>query len=643
MPGFDLISSIREIEAARDDSVHPSFVGTLFDGQPKFELLFPFPRQAEADKRLGDTVCAEIAQFLHNHVDPDAIERTGHIPRDVLDGLAQLGCFGLKIPKEYGGQGLSLTNYNRVLQLVASVSPALGLILSAHQSVGVAQALILFGSEEQRRRYLPLLAQGKVSAFALTEPAAGSDPANMTTTAVLEASDDGPHYRINGEKLWCSNGTIADYMTLMAKVDGRITAFIVPMKTAGVEVVQRCEFMGFRGLENAYLRLTDVRIPAENVIGQIGEGLKIALTTLNTGRISVAAMCLGMAKQVYEPTLSWAAARRQLGDQIGRHELNTHKLAHIATHLFASEAVVSFVAAYAERHDVDFRVESAVAKLVSSLYLQEILDHAMALRGGRGYEKAASLRQRAGETPFPMERLLRDGRLFVIVEGASEIMKLFISREVMAPHIKLALRWLLNTQDRFPVIVGNLSKYYLPWYLRQVLPQSTPVSQLAAPQLAAHLRYIETTSKRLARVLFQQLMRTLPEYVRRRSRFAADGDAAAFQQATLDLINDFARRQAGIVRFTEIGIDLFMMATVCSYAESFAERERPEARELAHLFCLDARARIEQRFRAVRDNHDEMATRVGLRALQGNDGAAAAERQSGYSFLGAGIAEQTYT
>ena len=643
MPGFDLISSIREIEAARDDSVHPSFVGTLFDGQPKFELLFPFPRQGEADKRLGDTVCAEIAQFLHDHVDPDAIERTGHIPRDVLDGLAQLGCFGLKIPKEYGGQGLSLTNYNRVLQLVASVSPALGLILSAHQSVGVAQALILFGSEEQRRRYLPLLAQGKVSAFALTEPTAGSDPANMTTTAVLETSDDGPHYRINGEKLWCSNGTIADYMTLMAKVDGRITAFIVPMKTAGVEVVQRCEFMGFRGLENAYLRLTDVRIPAENVIGQVGEGLKIALTTLNTGRISVAAMCLGMAKQVYEPTLSWAAARNQLGDRIGRHELNTHKLAHIATHLFASEAVVSFVAAYAERHDVDFRVESAVAKLVSSLYLQEILDRAMALRGGRGYEKAASLRQRAGETPFPMERLLRDGRLFVIVEGASEIMKLFISREVMAPHIKLALRWLLNTQDRFPVIAGNLGKHYLPWYLRQVLPRSTPVNQLAAPQLAAHLRYVETTSKRLARVLFQQLIRTLPEYVRRRSRFAADGDAAAFQQATLDLINDFARRQAGIVRFTEIGIDLFMMATVCSYAESFAERERPEARELAHLFCLDARTRIEQRFRAIRDNHDEVATRVGLRALQGNDGSETAERQSGYSFLAAGIAEQTYT
>ena len=643
MPGFDLISSIREIEAARDDSVHPSFVGTLFDGQPKFELLFPFPRQAEADKRLGDAVCANVAQFLGNHVDPDAIERTGHIPRAVLDGLAQLGCFGLKIPKEYGGQGLSLTNYNRVLQLVASVSPALGLILSAHQSVGVAQALILFGSEEQRRRYLPLLAQGKVSAFALTEPTAGSDPANMTTTAVLETSDDGPHYRINGEKLWCSNGTIADYMTLMAKVDGRITAFIVPMKTAGVEVVQRCEFMGFRGLENAYLRLTDVRIPAENVIGQIGEGLKIALTTLNTGRISVAAMCLGMAKQVYEPTLSWAATRNQLGDQIGRHELNTHKLAHIATHLFAAEAVVSFVAAYAERHDVDFRVESAVAKLVSSLYLQEILDRAMALRGGRGYEKAASLRQRAGETPFPMERLLRDGRLFVIVEGASEIMKLFISREVMAPHIKLALRWLLNTQDRFPVIAGNLSKHYLPWYLRQVLPRSTPVNRLAAPQLAAHLRYVETTSKRLARVLFQQLMRTLPEYVRRRSRFAADGDAAAFQQATLDLINDFARRQAGIVRFTEVGIDLFMMATVCSYAESFAERERPEARELAHLFCLDARTRIEQRFQAVRDNHDEVATRVGLRALQGNDGSETTERQSGYSFLAAGIADQTYT
>ena len=309
----------------------PALSGPCSMGNPISSWSSRFPGRRRRTSARGDAVCTNVAQFLHDHVDPDAIERTGTIPRDVLDGLAELGCFGLKIPKEYGGQGLSLTNYNRVLQLVASVSPALGLILSAHQSVGVAQALILFGSEEQRRQYLPLLAQGQVSAFALTEPAAGSDPANMTTTAVLEAHDDSPYYRINGEKLWCSNGTIADYMTLMAKVDGRITAFIVPMKTAGVEVVQRCEFMGFRGLENAYLRLTDVRIPTENIIGQIGEGLKIALTTLNTGRISVAAMCLGMAKQVYEPTLSWAAARRQLGDQIGRHELNTHKLAHIAS------------------------------------------------------------------------------------------------------------------------------------------------------------------------------------------------------------------------------------------------------------------------------------------------------------------------
>ncbi|MAG35919.1 MAG: DNA polymerase II [Dehalococcoidia bacterium] len=656
MPGFDLITSIREIEAARDDAVHPSFVGTLFDGQPDFDQVFPFPRQTEEDKRIGDAVYGDVARFLHDRVDPAAIERTGNIPPDVLDGLAQLGCFGLKIPREYGGLGLSLTNYNRVLQLIASVSPALGLLLSAHQSVGVAQALILFGSEEQRRQYLPLLATGKVSAFALTEPAVGSDPANMTTTAVLdggsssvpqrdeaaEARDAGTHYVINGEKLWCSNGTIADFMTLMAKVQGRITAFIVPMSTPGVEVVQRCEFMGFRGLENAYLRLTDVRIPRENMIGRVGEGLKIALTTLNTGRISVAAMCVGMAKQVYEPTLSWATSRKQLGDQIGRHELNTHKLAYIATHIFASEAVTKLVASYAERHDVDFRVESAVAKLTCSMYLQQILDHAMALRGGRGYEKAASLRKREGEIPFPMERLLRDGRLFVIVEGASEVMKLFVSREVMAPHIKLALRWLLNTEDDFPTILGSLGGHYLPWYVRQVLPQTGTAKRAADPQLAGHLRYVETTSRRLARVLFQQLMRTLPEYLRGRGRFAVDGDTESFQQATLDLINDFARRQAGIVRYAEIGIDLFMMATVCSYAESFEESERPEASELAHLFCLDARTRIEQRFRALQENHDEAATRVGLRALGAADGSRAGKQHSGYRFLADGIAEQTY-
>lgn len=656
MPGFDLITSIQELEAARDETVHPSFVGSLFDGAPNLDLVFPFPVQAIEDKRTGDAVCAKMRRFIRDQLDADAIERTGQIPRSVLDGLADIGAFGLKIPEEYGGLGLSLTNYNRVLQLIASVSPALGLLLSAHQSVGVAQALLLFGSEEQRVLYLPQLAKGKISAFALTEPRAGSDPANITTTAVLGGKSSGTpdqdqaselhnftgHYIINGEKLWCSNGTIADFMTLMAKVEGRITAFIVPMNTPGVEVVQRCEFMGFRGLENAYLRLTDVRIPKENIIGQVGEGLKIALTTLNTGRISVAAMSLGMAKQVYEPTLSWTASRKQLGNQIGKHELNTHKLAYIATHIFASEAVTKLVSSYAERKDVDFRVEGAIAKLVSSQYLQQILDHAMALRGGRGYEKSDSLRKRKGETTFPMERLLRDGRLFVIVEGASEVMKLFISREVMAPHMRLALKWLLNTQDGFPAIISNLGRYYIPWYTRQVLPQSEKAIRLSDPQLTEHVRYVESVSKRLARLLFQQLMRTLPAYLRTRGQFAVDGNTKSFQKATLDLINNFARRQASIVRFTEIGVELFMMATVCSYAESFLEHQRAAASELAHLFCLEARKRVEERFAAIRENHDELATRVGLNALGRTDMSDSDEQSSGYQFLSEGIAEQTY-
>src|SRR3989344_5795436 len=256
MPGFDFRKDLTDIEAARDEASHPSFIGTLFNGDPNFDLIFPFPKQSVGDQLIGDKLCAEIEKFLRDSFYPDEVEETGKIPDYVTDELASLGCFGLKIDKKYGGLGLSLTNYNRVLILVGSFSSALSLLLSAHQSIGVPQPLKLFGTEEQREKYLPLFAKGAISAFALTEQSVGSDPANMQATAVL--SDDGTHYIINGEKQWCTNGSVAGIIVLMAKVKGKITAFIVEMNWPGVEVVRRNEFMGFRGIENADIRLTNV-------------------------------------------------------------------------------------------------------------------------------------------------------------------------------------------------------------------------------------------------------------------------------------------------------------------------------------------------------------------------------------------------
>src|SRR5262245_2175145 len=291
MAARKLLEGIKAVEAAREEMRQPGFMAGLFAGEPDFGLLLPYPDQGPDDRRAGAAYLARIATFLRERVDAEQIERSGQIPRAVIDGLAELGAFGMVIPPEYGGLGLSQTNYNRVLSLVASHCNILALLLSVHQSIGVARPILTFGTEEQRRRYLPRLARGALSAFALTEPQIGSDPANMATTAVRQP--DGS-YLIDGEKLWCTNGPIAELIVLTAKVEGRVTAFIVETDTPGIEVLQRCEFMGCRGIENGWLRFRGVRVPAENVLGQVGRGLRIALTLLNVGRVSVAAICLGI-------------------------------------------------------------------------------------------------------------------------------------------------------------------------------------------------------------------------------------------------------------------------------------------------------------------------------------------------------------
>ena len=216
------LQGIKDVEEAREDTKQPSFMTLLFAGEPDFRFLMPFPRQSAEEKAIGDAICAKVAAILVEQVDPAQIERTGVIPRDALDALAEVGCFGLNIPQRYGGVGLSQTNYNRVLDLVGSYCNILALLLSAHQSIGISRPVLLFGTEEQREKWLPTIARGAVSAFALTEPTVGSDPANMRCTATLSA--DGQSYRINGEKLWCTNGTIADLIVLVAKVNGRPTA-----------------------------------------------------------------------------------------------------------------------------------------------------------------------------------------------------------------------------------------------------------------------------------------------------------------------------------------------------------------------------------------------------------------------------------
>jgi alkylation response protein AidB-like acyl-CoA dehydrogenase len=581
-------------EAARGET-REGFVSRLFMGRFDFAALHPFPPQHASDHDQGDAFLQRLGEFLKTHVDPDEIDRTGEISDEVFAGLAKLGAFGIKIPVEYGGLGLSQTNYCRAAMLLGSYCGNLTALLSAHQSIGVPQPLILFGTEEQKRRWLPRVAKGEVSAFALTEPKVGSDPAKMETHAELTA--DGEHFILNGEKLWCTNGVKAGVIVVMARTaskDGRsqITAFVVDMDTPGIEVVRRCHFMGLRALYNGVIRFTDVKVPRENILLAEGKGLRVALTTLNTGRLTLPAACVGLSKRCLEIVRTWANERVQWGAPIGKHAAIAEKIARIAAETFAMESMTLYAASLVDRDKhADVRLEAALCKLWATERCWEHVDETMQIRGGRGYETAESLAAR-GEAPVPVERLFRDSRINLIFEGSSEIMRLFIAREALDPHLKIGAP-MLDTRrpmkDR--IDAGKRATWhYARWYPRQWLGPFADLGLLftdLSPRLAPHVRWAARGSHRLARSLFH---------------------AMALHGPKLE------REQVLLGRFVDIGTELFAIAVTCSRAQFL---RTPEALELADFFCRVARLKIERLFHELHHHTDRAGYRVAQSVLAG--------------------------
>jgi alkylation response protein AidB-like acyl-CoA dehydrogenase len=573
-------------EAARAESGYRSFVGDLFMGRFNLDQLYPFPLQSAADIEAGLPFLNELTKILRDETNPDEIDATGEIPDALIERLARLGAFGIKIPREYGGLGLSQTNYSRAAMLLGSTDGNLTALLSAHQSIGVPQPLKLFGTDAQKQKYLPRVARGEISAFALTETGVGSDPARMETRAEPDA--DGEHWTLNGEKLWCTNGVKAGVIIVMARTPDKvvrgkprnqITAFIVEMDTPGVEVVTRCHFMGLRALYNGVIRFTNVRVSRDAIVGGEGRGLKVALTTLNTGRLTIPAACVGFMKRCLGYARDWSAARVQWGSPIGQHEAVAHKLARMAANTFATEAMVLLTSSLVDRDHADIRLEAAMCKLWGSEAAWEAVDDLMQIRGGRGYETAASLKAR-GEKPVPVERLMRDSRINLIFEGSTEIMHLFLAREALDPHLKVA-GTVLDSRQPFGARANAALKaggFYALWYPRLYLPAGGVPSDISSACRPA-LRYVSRTSHRLARTLFHSMARYGPA---------------------------LEKRQLLLARIVDIGTEFFAITATALYADALLKRgdNRDDITSLLRTFTAQSRVRIDAAFRGASHNHD---------------------------------------
>ncbi len=586
-------------DARQQEREHPSFAGEMFMGRFLPELVFPFPEQPEKERQEGDAFIEQLMDYLRKNLDPDLVDVTRTIPAHVIQEMGRLGVFALKIPKEYGGLGFSQTNYNRLVMRVSSYCGATAVLISAHQSIGVPQPLLMYGTEEQKKKFLPLFREGKISAFALTETDVGSDPARMSAEARL--SDDGTHYILNGSKLWCTNGVIADIIVVMAKtkpkiVNGKektqISAFILDMKTPGIEVVHRCEFMGLGGIYNGLIRFTDVKIPRENLLWDEGRGLALALGTINIGRLTLPAACAGAAKQCLSIARRWGAERVQWGLPIGLHESGREKLAFIASTTFAMEAVCWLTSYWADSKDRDIRIEAAMAKMFTTEALWKIVDMTMQLRGGRGYEKALSLKAR-GEEPFPVERAMRDCRVNMILEGSTEIMKLFLAREAIDPHFKLA-KPLMTSKSSFgekTKAIFEMFKFYSIWYPKQKLHWFTGRRFPQLGKLDKYYRSIERYSHRLSSELFIAMVKYREK---------------------------LEHKQLLLGRLMDIGTDLFTMAAACSYSVHLDKDKSKEESpiELADYYCQLAQRRIEANFKALWNNDDKATDKIGKEVVE---------------------------
>ncbi|SDP36931.1 hypothetical protein SAMN04487905_103388 [Actinopolyspora xinjiangensis] len=539
------------------------FGDELFLGRLRTDLLALTGGDPRRLTTAEEDFLARLREFCDTRVDGPRIEREDRIPDEVINGLRDIGALCIRIPREYGGLGLSGVCYYRALMIVTSVHSALGELLAAHQSIGLPQPLLLFGTERQKRVLLPRCAH-EISAFALTEAEIGNDPEPMSTTAVPDPESG--HYRLNGVKLWTTNGVVADLLVVMAVVPpsernaGGMSVFVVEADSPGVTVEHRSSFLGLRGLENGVIRLRDVIVPTEHRIGEEGSGLAVALGAQDTGRLSLPAVCAAAAKWSLKIAREWAGTRVQWGRPIGEQEAVAGKLAFISGTAFALEAMVEVTGRHAETDHVETGLDAELAKLFASEKGWLVADELVQLRGGRGYETADSAAAR-GERGVPAEQRLRDLRVGRIFDGSSEALRTFISSAV------------LDRRGSAPTTGDSGGRRAAP--------------AVEDGPLRAHLNFADEAAHRLFQLV---------------------------EDITARIDTSAEPHQRDLGRIVDIAAELYAMSASCAYAAALDTGDDTPI-QLADAFCAQATHRITGLFEELADNTDSHDRLIARRVL----------------------------
>jgi alkylation response protein AidB-like acyl-CoA dehydrogenase len=563
-------------EAARDKAAYTGFIAGLFEAAVRWDL-FSEIRIPEVSSKAADFL-EGFKPFLYS-LDPDRVDLEGELPESVLKSLAQLGALGIKIPTSFGGRNFTQYEYQKVATLCGSVDASLTVLLSAAQSIGVPEPLRLFGTAEQKAKYLPRLAGGEISGFALTERNVGCDISKVETYAVrVKERGKTVGYRITGEKFFITNSAKQDgeFLCSMLVVIARIVdqpgelqhpeahkrygAFIVETQWPGCSVT-RLRFEGVRGIYNGVPRFDNVYVPLENRLGSEEDGLRIALATLTVGRLTLPAACLGGLKQCLSAMRWWGRVRIQWGKPIGEHNLIGEKLCHVAAYALAVDAVMAFCGAWAKNNG-DLRLESAAAKIIASEWYWEAVNDLFQVRGGRGFMTAEAQRK-SGEPAVPVMRMLRDARINLVWEGTSEILRIWMARESLAPYV----------EEGIAILQGSFSRKIAAvlYYTRMLLSSSLPLSGArtdfanCGKEYHRWKRFVESSSRALTRA-------TLLATLRHRQKLHNK------QLLLQHLVND--------------SLVLFPMAAVLWFASQPEMRTKPGIRELVTYFCEEMAERL---------------------------------------------------